>query len=151
MLVLTDGNKVSRTDTSNTLIFDNVKNQMPDSNRSYVLEVTSQVTGSSDSCRLVSTKINDRLMEAILVLKGQATPVDKTAGELFLGTTSLPFGFYNYQLGFQVASSTNTSITHTTVIQQGIALLIDVRGSMQELDSAFVSYSDDNTYHAYEN
>jgi hypothetical protein len=151
MLVLTDSNKVSRTDTSNTLLFDNVKNQMPDSNRSYVLELTSQVTGSSDSCRLVATKINDRLLQARLILKGSPAPIDKTAGELYLGTTSLPFGFYNYQLGFQVASSTNTSITHTTVIQQGIALLIDVRGSMQELDSPFVSYSDDNTYHAYEN
>lgn len=150
MLVLIDGNKVSRTDTSNTLIFDNVKNQLPDTNRSYVLELTSQVTGSSDSCRLVSTKINDRLMEATLLLKGQAAGVDKTVGQLFLGTTSLPFGFYNYQLGFQAVSSTNTAITHTTVIQQGIALLIDVRGSMNEL-AQFVSYQDDNTYHAYEN
>ena len=149
MLVLIDGNKVSRTDTSNTLIFDNVLNQMDDANKSYVLQLTSQTTGSSDSCKLVSAKINDRFMRATLVLKGQDS-ADKTAGELYLGTTSLPFGFYNYQLGFQGATSTNTAITHTKVIQQGIALLIDVRGSMLELPQ-YVSYQDDNTYHAYEN
>ncbi len=151
MIVITNADMVARTDTSNTLRFDNVRNQLPDANRSFVLELTSQTTGDSISVRLTPTVMNTRFMKTVLLMKGSPGAADPAGGSISMGLPSLPYGFYDYKLAHQVGSSINTSISNATIFQYGLAVLIDKQGVNEELSDSYQEYEDANTYDAYEN
>lgn len=147
MLLIRDATS-SHVPEINTLVFSNVKNQVPSGILSYVLELTSMATGASTSCRIASPKLNDRRMEVSITLT-KATP-DPTIGQLTMGTPTLPYGLYRYRLAHQPLTPVNTDIDNATIFQYGSALLIDKNGNMAELADAFTEYIDNNTYHAYE-
>jgi hypothetical protein len=131
---------------SNSLYFDNIQNQIVGDHDSFVLELTSFVSEETDSCRITSTNLNRRFMTSTFTAVA-GTP-DKTAGQLKLGTNTLPFGLYGYRIGFQ-NNATNTDIANTTIIQRGIAIVMANGGQFTEVAGNFVEYSDTNDTYAY--
>jgi len=133
--------------TTNTVYFDNVQNQVTINNAAFIIELTSLVTEGKTSARFEASINNARFMTADI--KCTHAAASAANAEVQLGTKTLPFGLYSYRIGFQSDDSANLDINNTTIFQHGLSMAVAQGGEMSELTGDFVEYASNTNTYAY--